>query len=70
MLKKNEVKGILFFCFFFKVDLKEINKIVIDGEMDISLLKICCKLKIIIKLNMIGSVISEKICIKNCKLIL
>lgn len=65
--KKNEAKGISFFCLFFKVDSKEINKIATDGETDISLLKTCCKSKTITKLNMTGSVISEKICTKNCK---
>lgn len=64
---KNEAKVISFFCLFFKVDSKEINKIATDGETDISLLKTCCKSKTITKLNMTGSVISEKICTKNCK---
>lgn len=49
-----------------EVDSKEINKIATDGETDISLLKTCCKSKTITKLNMTGSVISEKICTKNC----
>lgn len=59
-----------YFHFFpsrFKVDSKEINKIATDGETEISLLKTCCKSKTITKLNMTGSVISEKICTKNCK---
>lgn len=56
-----------FFLSRFKVDSKEINKIATDGETEISLLKTCCKSKTITKLNMTGSVISEKICTKNCK---